>query len=56
MTLVSLAYSTGSDAEFILRGRSFVYIVNNRGHRIDVWGTPYFIVTHSEEKNLSFIK
>jgi len=29
MTLVSSAYNTGSDKEFILKGRSFIYIMNN---------------------------
>ena len=42
MTLVSSANSIGSDTEFVLRGRSFIYIMNNRGPRIDLWGTPCF--------------
>jgi hypothetical protein len=50
MTLVSSANNIGSDIEFILRGRSFIYIyiINNRGHRIDPWGTPCFKVPQSE--------
>jgi hypothetical protein len=37
MTLVSSANNKGSDAEFILR--SFIYMMDNRGPRIDPWGT-----------------
>ena len=44
-TLVSSANNTGSDIEFILTRRSFIYIVNNRGPRIDPWGTPCFNVS-----------
>jgi hypothetical protein len=50
MTLVSSANNTGSDTEFILRGRSFIYIMNNRGPRNYPWGTPYFNVPQSREK------
>jgi len=39
LTLVSSASNIGSDTEFIHRGRSFINIMNNRGHRIDPWGT-----------------
>ena len=35
MTLVPSANNTGSDTEFILRGRSFMYIMNKRGPGID---------------------
>ena len=57
MTLVSSANDIGSDTEFILRGRSFIYIMNNRGPRIDPWGTPCFIVPQLErEKKLSSIR
>lgn len=42
MTLVSSANNVGSDTEFTLRGRSFIYIMNDRGCRIDCWGTPCF--------------
>jgi hypothetical protein len=52
MTLVLLANTIGSDREFILRRRSFVNNMNNRGPRIDPWGIPYFIVPQSEKKNL----
>ena len=44
MTLVSLANNNGSDTEFILRGRSLIYIMNIRGPRIGPWGTPCFSV------------
>jgi len=40
MALVSSANNTVSDTEFILRGRAFMNIMNNRGSRIDPWGTP----------------
>jgi len=40
MTLVASANNNGSYIEFILRGRPFIYIMNNRGPRIDPWGTP----------------
>jgi hypothetical protein len=35
MTLVSSANNIVYNTEFIFRGRSFIYIVNNRGSRID---------------------
>jgi hypothetical protein len=38
MTLVSSATNIGCDTEFILRGRSFTYIMNNRGPREGVGG------------------
>ena len=44
MTLVSLANDIGSGTEFIHRGRSFKYIMNNRGPRFDPWRTPCFNV------------
>jgi hypothetical protein len=56
MTLVSSSNNILSDTEFILRGRSFTYIMNNIGFRIDPWGTSYFIVPQSEKKFLSFIR
>jgi len=37
MTLVSSANNIGSLTEFILRERSFIYIMNKRGPRIDPW-------------------
>jgi len=50
MMLLSPENSTYSDIEFILRGRSFIYIMNNRDTRIDPWGTPCFNVTQAEKK------
>ena len=44
MTLLSTANNADSDTEFILVGRSFVYIMNNRDTRIYPWGTPCFHV------------
>jgi len=38
-TLVSATNNIGSVTEFILRGRLFIYIMNNRGPRIDSSGT-----------------
>ena len=52
MTLVSSANNVGSDIEFIVRGRLFMYIMNNRGPGIDRWGTPYYSVLQSEKKFL----
>jgi hypothetical protein len=40
MTLVTSANNIGSDTEFIPRERSFMYIMYNRGPRIDPWGNP----------------
>jgi hypothetical protein len=37
MTLASSASNNGSDIEFILRGRSFIYITNKRHPRIEPW-------------------
>jgi hypothetical protein len=41
MTLVLSANKIGSDTEFILRGRSFIYIMNNRAPGTDPWRTPH---------------
>jgi len=49
MTLLSPANNVYSDIEFILRGRSFIYIMKNRGTRIDPWGTPCFNVPQEEK-------
>jgi len=38
-TLVLSFNNIGSDIEFILMSRSFVYSMNNRGPEIDPWGT-----------------
>jgi hypothetical protein len=46
MTPVSSANNIGSDIVFIIRRRSFIYIMNNRGP----WGTAYFNVVHSDKK------
>jgi hypothetical protein len=40
MTIVSSANSISSDTEFIPKVRSFIYIMNNKGPRIDPWGIP----------------
>jgi len=50
--LLSSANNTYSDIEFILRGRSFIYIMNNRGTKIDPWGTACFNVLQTEKKFL----
>jgi hypothetical protein len=49
MTLVLSANKIGSDTEFILRGRSFIYIMNNRAPGTDPWRTPRFNVSQSEK-------
>ena len=54
ITLVSSTNNNGSGIEFILRGRSFTYIMNNRGPRIDPWGTPCFNVP--QRKNFGQIR
>jgi hypothetical protein len=48
MTLA--ANNLGSDTECIPKGRSFIYIMNNRGHKINPWETPCFSLPHSEKK------
>jgi hypothetical protein len=53
MRLVKTANNIGSGTEFTLRGRLFTYTMNNRGPRIDPWGTPYFNVPQSGKKCLS---
>ena len=40
MTPLSPANYTYCDMESILRGKLFIYIMNNRDTRIDPWGTP----------------
>jgi hypothetical protein len=49
MALMSSANNIGSDIEFILRGRSFIYIMNNKDPRIDPWGASCFNVPKSEQ-------
>jgi len=52
MMLLSPANNTYSDIKFILRGKFFIYITNNRDTRTDPWGTPCFNVTQVEKKFL----
>jgi len=49
ITLVLSFNNIGSDIEFILMGRSFIYIMDNRGPGIDPWGTSCFIVPQYEK-------
>jgi len=49
MSLVSSVNNTGFDIKFILRGRLFIYIMNNRGSGIGPWGIPCFILPQSEK-------
>jgi hypothetical protein len=53
MTLVPSANNIGSYTEFILRGRLFIYIMNNTGPRIDPYGNPMFQCTPIRGKVLS---
>ena len=41
----------GSDTEFILMGRSFIYIMHNRGPRSDAGGTLHFNVPQLKKKS-----
>ena len=50
MMLESSANNISSDTEFILRGRSFIYIMNNKGPRIDPWGTLYVSMYPNQRK------
>jgi len=50
MTLVSLANDVGSGTEFILRGRSFKYIMNNIGLEL-ILGELLVPVYSSRRKN-----
>ena len=47
---MSSANNIGYYIEFILKGKSFIHIMNNRDPRIDPWGTPCFSVPRSEQK------
>jgi len=49
MTLVSSVY-IGSDTQFILRGRSFIYVMNSTDLRIYPWGISHLNVHQSENK------
>jgi hypothetical protein len=50
MTLVSSANDIGSEGEFILRGRLLMYVQNNKGPRIEPWGTPRFTIPKPQEE------
>jgi hypothetical protein len=50
ITLVPLANNIGFDIEFILMVRSFMYIMNNIGHRIDPLGISSFYIPLSQKK------
>jgi len=52
ITLVSSANNTGSDKEFNLRGRSFIYFMNSRidPRELEFQRTP------AREKNLSHVR
>ena len=47
------ANNTYSNIRFILRGKLFIYMMNNTDIRIDPWGTPCFNVTQAEKKVFS---
>jgi len=49
MTLLSPANNNDSDIEFILSGRSLIYIMNNRDTIIGFWGTPCFNIPQAEK-------
>ena len=49
MILISSASNIGSDIEFILSGKSFKYVMNNTGPRIDPWETSCFNIPQSEK-------
>jgi hypothetical protein len=42
----------GSDKVFIVGGRSFIYILESKGPKINCWGTPCFTVPHFGENFL----
>jgi len=50
--LLSSLNKMDSDKVFIVRGRSFMYIMKSKGPKIDPWGTSCFTVLHFE-KNFS---
>jgi hypothetical protein len=39
----------GSDEVFVVGGRLFMYIMKNKGHKIDPWGAPCFVVPQCQE-------
>jgi hypothetical protein len=51
MTLGSSANNIGLGVEFILTGRLFICIMNNRDPTINPWGTVCFSVPQSEKKS-----
>jgi hypothetical protein len=46
--LVSSAKRTGLAEIAIVFGRLFMYNIKNKGPRMEPWGTPYLIGSHSE--------
>jgi hypothetical protein len=50
MTLVSSTNNNGCGIEFIVRGRSFICIMNKRGTRIDCWGTYVSMLLRQRKK------
>ena len=46
---MSPANNTDSDTESILKERSCINIINNRGPTTDSWGNPCFNATQSEK-------
>ena len=42
------AKRTGLAEITIVFGRSFIYVIKNKGPRMEPWGTPYLIGCHSE--------
>jgi len=47
--LVSSAKSTIFEFIPANKGKSFIYIINSKGPRIEPWGTPCVTVVHPEE-------
>jgi hypothetical protein len=48
MILVSSAKRIGLDIEFIVAGRSLIYMRKSKGPRTEPCGTPGFTILHSE--------
>ena len=48
-TLVTSAYIVGLSPRWSPYGRSFLYIIQSSGHRIDPWQTPLVIVSHLQD-------
>jgi len=53
--LVSSAKSTGFAEVAIVFGRSFMYNINNSRPRMEPWGTPYLMGSHSEKYCLDLL-